>query len=339
MQMQGGNLAVFDWPDNYMEDTLTKTESIVNEIVDGLSKFPKQLPSKYFYDEFGSQLFDEITELEEYYPTRTERLILESNLEEMGEMLGDNVELIEPGSGSSEKTRILLDHLKNISCYVPIDISGDYLFKVAEKLREEYPHIAIEPLAADYTRPFELPDIHPEARRIVFFPGSTIGNFRLNTVQRFFSVIADIVGKKGGVLIGVDLKKDIRILEAAYNDKRGITAEFNKNMLKHLNRVIGSDFDPELYSHKAVWVEEKGCIEMRLYAGADHKVRLNGYTFEVKSGEYLHTENSHKYELTEFADIVAPWFEVAKVWTDANDLFSVQYLVPRDLSLSYSGPF
>lgn len=318
-----------------MSDILTeKLQNVITEIVDGMNLFPKQLPSKYFYDEVGSKLFDEITMLEEYYPTRTERKILEENLQEIGNHLGDNIELIEPGSGSSEKTRILLDHLKNISCYVPIDISGEYLLKVSEKLREEYPNIDIEPLVADYTRPFDLPDTHPDARRVIFFPGSTIGNFRLHKVQRFFSVIADIVGKKGGVLIGVDLKKDVKILEAAYNDSKGITAAFNKNMLTHLNKLISSNFEVENYSHKAVWNEEKGAIEMRLYSKKDHVVQLNGHSFELKLGEYLHTENSHKYTQSEFEHIVAPWFEVAKVWTDDKKLFSVQYLVPRDFSLS-----
>lgn len=313
-----------------MNETLTeKQKTVINEIVDGMKKSPKLLPSKYFYDEVGSRLFDEITLLDEYYPTRTERKILESNLVEIGEKLGNNVELIEPGSGSSEKTRILLDHLDNITCYVPIDISGKYLMQVAEKLRSEYPNIDIEPLVADYTRPFELPDTHPDARRIVFFPGSTIGNFRLNTVQRFFSVIADIVGTSGGVLIGVDLKKDIRILEAAYNDAKGITAEFNKNMLTHLNRLISSDFDVSNYEHKAVWNEEKGAIEMRLYSNTDHAVHINGHSFDITKGEYLHTENSHKYSQTEFEQIVSPWFKVAKVWTDDDNLFSVQYLVPK----------
>jgi dimethylhistidine N-methyltransferase len=313
-----------------MEETLTKKQSVINEIIDGLSRSPKFLPSKYFYDEVGSKLFDEITELDEYYPTRTERKILEDNLVEMGQLLGDDVELIEPGSGSSEKTRILLDHLPNIHIYVPIDISGDYLFKVAEKLQEEYPDISIEPLAADYTRPFELPDRHPDARRIVFFPGSTIGNFRLNKVQRFFSIIAQIVGKKGGVLIGVDLKKDIQILEEAYNDSKGITADFNKNMLTHLNSLIDTDFDINNYQHKAVWVEDKGAIEMRLYSKNNHTIKLNGHSFEMIEGEYLHTENSHKYTIEEFSSIVSPWFEIEKVWMDDQKLFSVQYLVPRD---------
>ncbi len=321
-----------------MGETLTKKQRIIDEIIEGLKNSPKQLPSKYFYDEVGSKLFDEITELDEYYPTRTERKILQDNLEEMGKLLGDDVELIEPGSGSSEKTRILLDHLPNIHIYVPIDISGDYLFKVADQLQLEYPDISIEPLAADYTRPFELPDTHPEARRIVFFPGSTIGNFRLNKVQRFFSVIADIVGNKGGVLIGVDLKKDIQILEDAYNDAKGITAAFNKNMLTHLNNLIDTDFNIGNYKHKAVWVEEKGAIEMRLYSKNDHTIKLNGHSFDLNAGEYLHTENSHKYTIEEFSDIVSPWFEIAKIWTDDKKLFSVQYLVPRDYSLSNPSP-
>lgn len=312
-----------------MKDTITEQETMLQEVLQGMRLSQKSIPSKYFYDERGSQLFDEITELPEYYPTRTERKILEDNIDEMASFLGEAIELIEPGSGSSEKTRILLSGMKSICCYIPIDISGDYLEKVADGLRKEYPNIDIEPLAADYTRAFELPEIHEEARNIVFFPGSTIGNFNEETVLRFFEVISNIVGKSGGMLIGVDLKKDIKVLEAAYNDSDGVTAEFNKNMLLHLNRKISSDFDIHLYEHKSVWVEEEGRIEMRLIANQDHFVHIEGEQFQVLEGEYIHTENSHKYSLEEFAKIVEPWFEVKKVWMDKNEYFSVQYLEPR----------
>ncbi|GAB5410143.1 MAG: L-histidine N(alpha)-methyltransferase [Balneolaceae bacterium] len=309
-----------------MKDTITEQESMLQEVLHGMRLSQKSLPSKFFYDERGSKLFDEITELSEYYPTRTERRILEENLDEMASFLGEEILLIEPGSGSSEKTRILLSGMKSICCYIPIDISGEYLVKVAEGLRKQYPNIDIEPLATDYTTPFELPGIHEEARKIVFFPGSTIGNFNEETVKRFFEVISIIVGKSGGVLIGVDLKKDIEVLEAAYNDSKGITSDFNKNMLLHLNREIGSDFNPDFYDHKSVWVEEEGRIEMRLISNQDHLVNIDGEYFQLFEGEYIHTENSHKYSLDEFSRIVAPWFVVKKVWTDANDYFSVQYL-------------
>lgn len=315
-----------------MKEVISQQETMLQEVIDGMSLPQKSLPSKYFYDEKGSKLFDEITRLDEYYPTRTEWAILKHYVHEMGEALGNKVLLIEPGSGSSEKTRVLLDNLASICCYIPMDISGEYLGKVAEVLRGEYPNITIQPLAADYTRPFELPQMHTDSRKIVFFPGSTIGNFDPDTVQRFFSVIHDIVGEDGGVLIGVDLKKDVSVLEAAYNDKKEITAAFNKNILSHINREIGSNFDPELYDHKSVWNEEEGRIEMHLIANQDHTVFVNGDTFSLKAGESIHTENSHKYSLQEFADIVSPWFNVSQVWTDEKNYFSVQYLVPKEMN-------
>ncbi len=311
-----------------MSNVLSPQETMLQEVLHGMSLEQKSLPSKYFYDHRGSELFDKITELEEYYPTRTERKILSENLDEMSSYIGDKVQLIEPGSGSSEKTRILLSGLDSICCYIPIDISGDYLNKVAEDLREEYPSIDIQPLVADYTRPFILPEIYSKGRKIVFFPGSTIGNFKRETVERFFEVISDIIGREGGMLIGVDLKKDIHVLEAAYNDSKGITAEFNKNMLLHLNREIDSDFNPDLFEHRSVWVEDPGQIEMRLIAKKDHQINVDGEVFNVMEGEYIHTENSHKYSLEEFEEIVSSWFKVVKVWKDENEYFSVQYLEP-----------
>lgn len=302
---------------------------MLQEVLDGMGRAKKKLPSKYFYDERGSQLFDEITKLEEYYPTRTEWTILEDNVHEMREVLSDNVLLIEPGSGSSKKTRVLLNNIPSICCYIPMDISGDYLQKVADGLREEYPKIHIQPLYADYTRPFLLPEIHENAQKIVFFPGSTIGNFEPKTVRRFFKVISDIVGDDGGLLIGVDLKKDLKVLEAAYNDSKGITAQFNKNMLNHINNELGSDFDPDKFEHRSIWNDEKGRIEMHLIANQMHSITIDKEIFSIEEGEYIHTENSHKYSLAEFAIIVEPWFKVSKVWTDENNYFSVQFLEPK----------
>ncbi len=306
-----------------MENT---RKGMLKEVLEGLSRDQKMLPSKFFYDERGSQLFEEITELEEYYPTRTERKILKENVREIESYLGKKVELIEPGSGSSEKTRILLANMSNICCYVPMDISGDYLYKVADRLREEFPHIRIAPLQADYTQDFELPEFDPEARKVVFFPGSTIGNFRKTRFRLFMDVISDMVGPDGALLIGVDLKKEVHVLEAAYNDEKGITAEFNKNILTHINRELGTDFDVDKFRHESVWNENDGRIEMHLFAKEDHQVQVNGSTISFSEGESIHTENSHKYTLEDFAEMVAPWFEVKKVWTDENDYFSVQYL-------------
>ncbi|MEX0608479.1 MAG: L-histidine N(alpha)-methyltransferase [Balneolaceae bacterium] len=299
------------------------------EVLEGLSKPQKTLPSKYFYDEKGSKLFDDITHLEEYYPTRTEWKILKSSVHEIGEYLGEDVLLIEPGSGSSAKTRVLLDNLNSICCYIPIDISGDYLQNVGEKLRSEYPKIQILPLQADYTQPFNLPRSSPDARKIVFFPGSTIGNFKIETVNRFLKVISEIAGEDGAFLIGVDLKKDKDIMEAAYNDSKGVTAAFNKNILQHINNVLNSDFDVSRFEHKALWNAGKSRIEMHLVCLQDHDVKVNGTTISFKKGESIHTENSHKYSVEDFRKVVSPWFEVKKVWTDDEELFSVQYLEPN----------
>ncbi|WP_428235537.1 L-histidine N(alpha)-methyltransferase [Gracilimonas sp.] len=304
-------------------------KSMRDEVLHGLTGPQKSLPSKYFYDERGSKLFDEITELEEYYPTRTERDILKQNVEEIGCHLGDEVILIEPGSGSSDKTRILLKGLNNIAGYIPIDISGDYLFSVASELQKAFPEITIEPLQADYTHSIDLPDSLPEGRKVVFFPGSTIGNFKRDTVDRFLSVVADIVGREGAFLIGVDLKKEVEVLLAAYNDSKGVTAAFNKNILRHINRELGTDFDPDLFDHKAIWNEEENRIEMHLVCKEDHEVEVNGTCITFREGECIHTENSHKYTLEEFGEIVSPWFEVKKVWTDEKDWFSLQYLEPK----------
>lgn len=310
-------------------DVLNPHLTMLDEVIEGLNQPQKTLPSKYFYDEYGSELFDQITELDEYYPTRTEHEILIQNVEEIGKTLGEEVILIEPGSGSSEKTEILLERLENICCYIPMDISGDYLFKVAERLQLKYQHIQISPLSADYTRPFTLPETNPKARKVVFFPGSTIGNFKIERVRHFFKIIHDLVGRDGALLIGADLKKDIKVLLAAYNDSKGVTAQFNKNVLTHINRELGSNFDLDLFEHQSIWNEEKGRIEMHLIALEDHKVKIGENEIEIGEGESIHTENSHKYSLKEFEEMVSEWFNVEKVWTDEKKYFSVQYLVPK----------
>ncbi len=304
-------------------------ESMLEEVLDGLSQPNKSIPSKFFYDERGSELFEEITELEEYYPTRTERTILTENVSEIGSYLGEDVLLIEPGSGSSDKTRILLDRLNNITGYIPIDISGDYIFNVAENLRKHYPEIEICPLQADYTHTLKLPEVKSDGRKVVFYPGSTIGNFKRDTVDRFLEVVAEMVGQQGAFLIGVDLIKEVSVLEAAYNDSKGVTATFNKNILNHINKALNSSFDLDKFEHKAIWNDDDGRIEMYLVCKEEHEVQINGTTISFKKGEHIHTENSHKYTLAQFEKIVAPWFEVRKVWMDENQWFSLQYLEPK----------
>jgi L-histidine Nalpha-methyltransferase len=302
-------------------------EEILSEVKEGLLKEPKQLPSKLFYDERGSALFDLICELDEYYPTRTELQIMQDNIEEIGSLLGEGTLLIELGSGSSTKIRLLLDHIPGLAGYVPIDISAEHLARSSESLKNEYPALNIYPLAADYTKDFELPSINnPYDHIAAYYPGSTIGNFKPGEARKFLKRIAKIVGKNGGMIIGVDLKKDKKIIEAAYNDKNGVTADFNLNMLSHLNNRLDSNFDVNKFSHLAFYNEMKGRIEMHLVSEENQKVRLNGTSISFEKGEDILTEYSYKYNIEDFADLVSDIFEVRKVWTDKDKLFSIQYL-------------
>ena len=302
-------------------------EEILSEVKEGLLKEPKQLPSKLFYDERGSALFDLICELDEYYPTRTELQIMQDNIEEIGSLLGEGTLLIELGSGSSIKIRLLLDHIPGLAGYVPIDISAEHLTRSSNSLKKKYPELNIYPLAADYTKDFKLPLINNAYDHIAtYYPGSTIGNFKPEEAREFLKRIAKIVGKNGGMIIGVDLKKDKKIVEAAYNDKSGVTADFNLNMLSHINDKLASDFDLNKFSHLAFYNEMKGRIEMHLVSKESQRVRLNGTLISFRKGENILTEYSYKYSTEEFADLVSDIFEVRKVWTDKNNLFSIQYL-------------
>ena len=236
---------------------ITKTEEIIqeeilSEVMEGLSLTPKRLPSKLFYDKKGSAFFDDICNLDEYYPTRSELKIMEDNIEEMSSLLGEGTLLIELGSGSSIKIRLLLDNIPGLAGYVPIDISTVHLVQSSNELKELYPHIDIFPLAADYTKDFNLPEIDKVFdHKAVYYPGSTIGNFTPLNAKKFLDRISKICGSNGGLIIGVDLKKDKKILEAAYNDKEGVTAAFNLNILEHLNNEFNSDFDLNKFGHLA----------------------------------------------------------------------------------------
>lgn len=316
--------------DRNIEKVKNKKESELSEILNGLSKKQKTLPSKLFYDERGSKLFDQICELEEYYPTKTELKIMEENIGKITSVFNDESLFIEFGSGSSIKTRILLEHLPNISGYIPIDISEEYLIKSAQKLREEFPSIDIYPVAADYTKPLILPSIAKRvSHKIAYFPGSTIGNFPVHEAKEFLKVIYNLVGEHGGLLIGVDLKKDVKILETAYNDSQNVTAEFNLNILHRLNNEFGFDFNPDNFEHRAIYNEEFGRIEMHLFPKVDQEFGVNDYRFYIKKGESILTEYSHKYSLKDFAELVSDYFVVDKVWTDSNNLFSIQYLTAK----------
>lgn len=299
----------------------------LQEIIEGLQRTPKHLPTKLMYDERGSKLFDEICELDEYYPTRTETGILTENIDEIASVFQDNTLLIEFGSGSSIKTKLLLEHLDNLAGYVPIDISEDYLNNQAEKLRKEFPGLEIVPLAADYTKPLDMPVIHKEVdHRITFFPGSTIGNFLPEIAKDFLKIIAETSCKNGGLLIGVDLVKDIKTLEAAYNDSEGVTAEFNLNLLRRINRDFNTNFNLDNFYHKAIFNEEYSRIEMRLYSKTDQSAAVNNYEFSIAQNEFIVTEYSHKYTPEGFAALASDHFIVEKVWTDNKNYFSLQYL-------------
>lgn len=309
------------------EEIDTLSQSMLDEVLSGLRETPKSLPSKFFYDEHGTILFEKITRLEEYYLTRTEFDIMRSHLEEIVGQVGVQTILVELGSGSSRKTRLLLDELTNIAGYVPVEISEAYLANAVQSLKKEYPHLTIKPVWADYTESFPVPKFnHSTGKYVLFYPGSTIGNFGPEEARRFLGTVSKILNPGGGMLIGVDLKKDKRILEAAYNDQKGITAAFNKNMLMHLNRELQADFNIDYFSHRAFYNKNKGRIEMHLVSDRDQAVSVAGEQIHFKQGESIHTENSYKYSLNEFRELVQPWFSVQKVWTDAQNYFSVQYL-------------
>ncbi|MGI9329427.1 MAG: L-histidine N(alpha)-methyltransferase [Gammaproteobacteria bacterium] len=298
------------------------------EIIDGLRSDQKLISPKFFYDERGSQLFDAICEQPEYYPTRTELGIMEDNLDEMAELIGPDVSLIEYGSGSSTKTRLLLDRLSELNAYVPVDISRDYLASTAEQLAEDYPSIEVLPVCADFTQPFEVPvGSRAAARNVLYFPGSTIGNFAKPAALELMKVMREEAGDDGGLLIGVDLVKPKDILEPAYNDAAGVTADFNLNLLRRLNREHKADFELDAFRHEAVYDEDQDRIEMRLIALDRQTVKIGEEKLEFAKDEYIVTEHSHKYQLEQFAEFASKaGFTVREVWTDEQDLFSVQYL-------------
>ena len=307
---------------------MAASNSEILEIVDGLSAKQKQISPKYFYDERGSQLFDQITRLPEYYLTNTELGIMRDNIEDIVAMVGKQASLIEFGSGSSLKTRVLLEHLSELAAYVPVDISEDHLRLSADEIRDEFPHIDILPVVADFTKQFDLPTptVMP-VRNVVYFPGSTIGNFEYAEAMELLRVMHHEAGRNGALLIGVDLQKDPQLIEDAYNDSAGVTAEFNLNMLEHLNRNFEANFDIGEFEHSANYDEDKGRVVIELVSQTDQTFEVGDTAFDIADGEAILTEYSHKYTLDGFAAMAKETgFTVEKVWTDADQLFSVQFL-------------
>ena len=297
------------------------------EVLEGLSKPQKELPAKFFYDQTGSILFEEITSLPEYYLTRTEISILDEHAEEMVAMFGPSFALIEYGSGSSRKVRILLDQLSGRAIYMPVDISLLYLKQSAAKLNDAYPNVTVVAVCADYTQPFEIPSADEYDKRVIFFPGSTVGNLEPGLARTFFRDTAKLLKPGDGMLIGVDLKKDSSILNAAYNDSRGVTARFNLNILSRINRELHSDFDVEQFEHVAFYNESESRIEMHLRSRIAQEVHINSHRISFREGETIHTENSYKYSIEDFRRLLRDTgFTPVQVWTDPQNLFSVHYL-------------
>lgn len=294
---------------------------------EGLFSTPKRIPSKYLYDDAGSALFERITQLPEYYPTRTELAILKDHAADIARLIGPDVELVEFGAGALRKVRILLDVLKSPRAYLPIDISGDYLMDVAASLGDDYPGLRLRPVVGDFTHAISLGALTPGAgRRAGFFPGSTIGNLgRSESVSFLRHARATLNG--GGLLIGVDLVKDPAILHAAYNDAEGVTAAFNRNLLVRANREAGADFDLERFSHYACYNPLQQRIEMYLISRAAQRVRIADEVAEFAEGEAIHTEDSRKYTLDGFGALAAEaGYAPLRVWTDPDRYFSVQWL-------------
>jgi dimethylhistidine N-methyltransferase len=301
----------------------------IHAIVAGLGQARKSISPKYFYDEAGSRLFEDITRLPEYYLTNTELGIMEACVDEIAELAGESASLIEFGSGSSMKTRLLLRHLRSPAVYVPVDISEDHLLDSQCSIQADFPGVEVIPVVADFTHPFDLPiPTTMPLRNIVYFPGSTIGNFEYEDAIGLLRVMHQEAGKDGALLIGTDLQKDPAVIQAAYNDSAGVTARFNINMLRHLNREFGADFDLDSFTHRATYDAGSGRIVMELVSQQEQSVQLGDAHIQFATGEAITTEYSHKYTLDGFAAMAATaGFSVAKVWTDPQQWFAVHYCV------------
>ena len=311
--------------------------SFLEEALAGLGKPQKTLPCKYFYDERGSALFDRICGLEEYYLTRTEIAIMREFAPEMAGAIGPGCVLVEYGIGSAIKTRYLLEHLESPAALVPVDISREHLLRSAAGLAEEFPGVEILPVCANFTEPFGLPPVEKtRARAVAYFPGSTIGNMEPAEAGALLGNMAATCGTGGaggpggaggGLLVGIDLIKDAAVLEAAYNDGEGVTAEFNKNILVHMNRELGADFDVERFEHRAIYNPDLRRIESYLVSRVAQRVRVGDAEFAFEAGEAIHTENSHKYDIGDFAEFASGFgFRRENVWTDSRGMFAVMFL-------------
>jgi dimethylhistidine N-methyltransferase len=312
-----------------IEPASSETSAFEADVLAGLRVTPKRIPAKYFYDATGSRLFERITELAEYYPTRTELQILRENAAEIVRTIRDGAALVEFGSGSSNKARILLQATPKIAAYVPVDICGEVIEHDAKNLRADFPRLKVTPVVADFCEVVALP---PEAvaasARVGFFPGSTIGNFEPHEAALFLRHAAESLRPGASLIVGFDLIKDSETLNAAYNDAQGITAKFNLNLLARINRELGANFRLENFEHHAFYNRERNRIEMHLASLKRQKVKVAGETFDFRAGETIHTENSYKYSADSFCALArgTGWSPI-KAWTDRQNRFCIQALV------------
>lgn len=311
-----------------LHDLEPATESFRDAVIAGLNKSPKAIPCKFLYDAEGSALFERICETPEYYPTRTESAILNAHGADLARLTGSHCQLVEFGSGASVKTRRLLDAMVSPSAYVAIDISKDALLAAARTIDEDY-HLTVWAICADFTSHFDLPLPFERADHgpVGFFPGSTIGNFTPDGAARFLANVRDLLGPGSDMILGVDLQKDPAVLTAAYNDSEGVTAAFSLNLLARINRELDGTFDLGRFRHVAYYDETLGCVVIYLESLIDQSVLVDGERFRFTAGERIHTEYSFKYTLAGFRDIAErAGYEVAAVWTDADQYFSIHYL-------------
>ena len=306
------------------------TTAFAGDVIDDLSQQPKRLSPKYFYDATGSELFEQITLLPEYYPTRTELGILRDRASEIAAIIPEGAALVEFGAGATTKVRLLLRRCA-FRAYVPVDISGDFLKAQADALRKDFPALSVYPVAADFTAPFALPDEVKTMPKVGFFPGSTLGNFEPHEACAFLRSAREILGKDARMIIGVDLEKDERVLYDAYNDAAGVTARFNLNVLVRINRELGGNFDTNAFMHRAIYNRDRHRIEMHLIAKKAQTVRVLGRSYSFRAGETIHTESSYKYSLERFAALAqGSGWTPRESWTDPAGMFSVHALVASD---------
>jgi L-histidine N-alpha-methyltransferase len=301
-----------------------QSEAFESDVVVGLGQVPKTLPSRWLYDDRGSELFEDITKLDEYYPTRTETALLRKHSGEMAAFCGPHVTLLEYGAGAGIKTEILIGALRTPRLYVPIDIAGDFLDQTVARFRWRFPNLPAKPIVADFTSSFALPNWVPVGARVAFFPGSTIGNLDAGEAATFLQRMRRHVGAGGKALIGVDMKKDLNVLLRAYDDNQGVTAEFNLNLLARINRELDGDFALEQFRHSARWNEAESAVEMHLVSRQPQTATVSGHTFDFDAGETIHTESSRKYDVPGFTALAnANGWQVDRMWSDERSYFSV----------------